>query len=98
VVLGAHDFLVDPVKEFRGKQAQVVLEGLPQSLVLIGQFVDAVVVGIEAQPQHPEHEDTVHCIMPGRPVFGLTLPFAEARSGSTSSRRAKTRWRNSGSR
>ena len=25
--------------------------------MLIGQFVDAVVVGIEAQPQHAEHKD-----------------------------------------
>jgi hypothetical protein len=70
---GAHDRLVDAVEAFRGEPAQVVLEGLeleldvrrpvahpeplPQGLVLIGQFVDAVIVGVEAQPQHPEHED-----------------------------------------
>ena len=69
--------MVDPVEDFRGEQHQVVLEGLqlvvgivrpaavaehqPEGGVLVGQFLDAVVVGIQPQPQHPEHEDAPLC-------------------------------------
>lgn len=72
-----HDFLVDPVEDFRGEQHQVVLEGLqlvvalvrpvavaehqPKGGVLVGQLLDAVVVGVQPQPQHPEHEDAPLC-------------------------------------
>lgn len=68
-----HDLLVDPVEDVRGEQPQVVLDRLqlvadvvlpvanPQHLaqggVLVGQLVEAVVIGVEAQTQHPEHED-----------------------------------------
>ena len=32
-------------------------EHQPEGAVLVGQLVDAVVVGVQAQPQHPQHQD-----------------------------------------
>ena len=68
-----HDFPVDPVEDFRREQHQVVLDGLqfvaarvrpvpvsehqPEGGVLVGELMDAVVVGVQTQPQHPEHKD-----------------------------------------
>ena len=66
-------FLVDPIQNFRGEQPQVVFEclkvvvllirpvtvaeHLANGVVLVGQFLDTVVVGIESQPENAEHED-----------------------------------------
>jgi len=66
-------FLVDPVQNIRGEQPEVVLEGLEfvggfigpvtvaehlaQGAVLVGQLLDPVVVGIEPQSQHAQHQD-----------------------------------------
>src|SRR5512137_319111 len=70
---GVHHRLVDPVQDLRREQAQVFLQGLqlvvsrivPVAMaqhltdapVLVGQVVDAVVIGIQAQPQHAQHQD-----------------------------------------
>ena len=70
---GADHLPVDPVQQIRREQAQVVLQGLQfvvgrvvpvavaqhlaDALVLVGQVVEAVVVGVQAQPQHAQHQD-----------------------------------------
>ena len=70
---GADDLLIDAVEQLGSKEAQVVLERLQLVLslvapvavtehlaqrgVLVGQLVNAVVVGVEPEPQHAEHED-----------------------------------------
>ena len=72
-VAGAHHFLIDPIEQLRRKQHQVILEclqlvlrlvgpvavaqHLAQRAVLIGQFLNAVVVRIQAKAQHTEHEN-----------------------------------------
>ena len=70
----AHHLLIDAIQDLGREQPQVVLERLqlvlrrvgpvavPQHLtqraVLIGEFLDTVVVGIQAQPHDPKHEDS----------------------------------------
>ena len=60
-----HHFLIDPIQDVRGKQPQVVLEGLQlivgrvrpvavpehlaQRAVLVGQLLDAVIIRVEPQ-------------------------------------------------
>jgi hypothetical protein len=90
----ANHFLIDPIQELGGEQAQVVLERLqvvtalivpaavPEHLadggVLVGQLVNAVVVGIQPQAQHTQHQD-LPLLHPGSPLVGIGLardPFA----------------------
>jgi hypothetical protein len=51
-----------------------VAQHLPQSAVLIGKFVDAVVVSVQAQAQNSEHENAplIHPRSAGAGI-GLTL-------------------------
>lgn len=69
----AHHGLVDLVENLRSKQAQIVAEllqavgrligpvavaeELAHGVVLIGQLVQAVVVGIDAQAQYAKHQN-----------------------------------------
>ena len=82
---GADHFLVDPLQDLGGEQAQVVLDGLQlvavvfaigpaavsqhlaDGLVLVGELMDAVVVGVEPQTQDPQHQDLplLHAGAPG---------------------------------
>jgi len=71
---GTHHLQVDALQYLGREQLQVVLERLQlvlrrirpisvaqhlaQSLVLVGQFLDAVVVGVQAQAQHAQHQDS----------------------------------------
>ena len=66
--------MIDAIQDLRREQAKVVLERLQlvlrlvgplsvtqhlaQCAVLIGQFLNTVVVGIQAQSNDPEHEDS----------------------------------------
>ena len=70
---GFDHFLVDLVKQFRGEQHQVVFDALqgiasvvapvavpqhlPDSAVLVGQFMDAVIVGVQTEAQDAQHQD-----------------------------------------
>ena len=70
---GRHHLLVDPLQNLRREQAQVVLQRLqlvirlivpvavPQHVadgfVLVGQILNPVVVGVQSQPQHPQHQN-----------------------------------------
>jgi hypothetical protein len=72
-VPGIDHLLIDAIKDFGREQAKVVLQGLQlvfrlvgpvavtqhlaQRLVLIGQFLKPVEVGVQAQSYDPEHED-----------------------------------------
>ena len=81
-------FLVDPIQNFRGEQPQVVFEclkfvvllirpvtvaeHLANGVVLVGQFLDTVVVGIESQSENAEHED-LPLRHPGATIVGVGL-------------------------
>ena len=68
-----HHDLIDLVQYFRGEQPQIVFERLQvivllirpvamtehlaQGFVLIGQFLNPVIVGVQTQPQHTQNED-----------------------------------------
>ncbi len=70
---GAHHGVVDPSEEFRCEKVQVILQRLqfvgvfivpvgvsqhlPERVVLIGQFLEPVVVGIEPQTDHAQYQD-----------------------------------------
>ena len=89
---GTDHFAIDPLQQFGGKQAQVVLDrlklvevllavgptGMPKhlakGLVLVGQLVQPVVVGIEPQAQHAQHQDLplLHAWAPGARI-GLAI-------------------------
>ena len=72
-VPGAHHLLIDAIEDLWREQAQVVLERLQlvlrlvapvavtqhltQRAVLIGQFLNSVVVGIQAQSHDSKHQD-----------------------------------------
>ena len=70
---GADHLPVDPVQQIRCEEAQVVLQGLQRVVsrvvpvavaqhradvpMPVGQVVEAVVIGVQAQPQHAQHQD-----------------------------------------
>ena len=86
----AHHLLVDPIENLRGEQPQVVLdrlqfvsglvrpvavaEHLAQRAVLVGQLMDAVVVGVEPLAQHPQDQD-LPLLHPGAPGIRGRLAF-----------------------
>ena len=88
-----HGFPADPAEDFRGEQPEVVFDGLqfvaarvrpvampehlPEGGVLVGQLMDAVVVGVQPQPQHPEHKTPHPPPSPGR-----SKPFWNCSTGS----------------
>ncbi len=70
---GSHDLLVDPIQHFGGEQAQVVLQCLQRvarvirpiamakhladGRMLVGQFLDPIVISIQPQTQGAEYQD-----------------------------------------
>ena len=79
---GVHDDLIDLVENSRGEKTQVVLDRLqmirgfvspasmtghlPKGVVMVGQFMNAVVIGVEPQAQDSENQN-LPLLHPGSP-------------------------------
>jgi hypothetical protein len=64
---------VETIQNFRSKQPQIILEGLqivivlvrpitvtehfPKGLMFVGQFLDSIIIGVEPQAEHPQHQN-----------------------------------------
>ncbi len=87
---GVYHLAADPIENLRGEQPQVVLERLQlvgalvrpvavaehlaDGVVLVGQLMDAVVVGVEPQAQRPQDQD-LPLLHPGAPGIRARLAF-----------------------
>ena len=88
---GTHDFLIDPIEQLRGEQAQIVLERLqlvlglvvpvavpqhlPQRAMLIGQLLNPIIVSIQTQAHDPEDQNAP-LLHSRSPLIGIGLAVA----------------------